>query len=1381
MPEIKPSVPGIERAIAWAPISDPVRDVGLDPGSLYSAGRPWSAFGLTALGHEISVNVPTGGLVVNATDLSIPYHGIPLEVVRSLDSQDHYSQAAYLWSHPNTDPRFHFFANWQFQREADITPTWVFSLPEVLIWDAGAGTRLFYRQDPTFQMDSLSAADMEDRLRAYGIPGRTLAAVGWGYSSRDFLLRTLRGDFVLLTGRLEPETLTDSIDLKLWAFDAANGIARKYTSEYAYERLVDVDGRRECCPQVLLSQIVDPLGHSTSLTPISAAPPHRSYRLADGSGRSFRLDLNAYVHYLDGDQPGGEVKAYVITQLVDESVVVPTAISYSYENGLLTEVSYPGFGVRSPRIVQYRYDEAGNLITIVDPVGDTFHIEYAEDLGDTDAHLIPRLKVSKLADSAGNSVSYTYDHQNRRVTVVIAGINRAPQTVVYTYGDDEFDTRQRFITSEEIVVQLGQPQPQPVYTQWQYSTDGRLLLKAIVDPLNATSLLDYNEFNQVVATVDTTGHKRTLKYDNAASPSVVSPNHYDLIEITEDNVDATGAIFTIRSTQSFVTYDTVSSLDPADVIQTTHRVASQTDELGNVTRFLYDDLANFLPLKPTTRTDAGGQISRRTYDASGSLLTEIDPVGCHRSWVRDPHGQLLTYTDPNGFSSHWTYDVGTGWLTDVTDALGSAPGDPAHSVHYDWNDAGRPTKETDAVGVVTEFRYSANRRLASITRYDPTPQTVRTTYELSGAVATISDPNGRTTLFLYDEAGRLYQSYRDTSPSSTLTFLRDACGRVSTATDRNGQVTQYTYDPVGRIVSVVEPSWPASTLLNPGKAVTIARDKLGRALVVTDSQLPNPAIHVYDLAGNLISATDHFGWELRQDFDNRNLLSRRYDLNGTLDIHFHRDAAGNLAAVDDSSFLDPSVHFVYVRQRAQLVGNLYGIDVNQPGLAIKFDYDPNRQILGVSSRVGGVQVAHFRYIYGADHRIIEIRGDQRGRFQYDGLKRLSREVREGVDDKYDGAGNRLSRSGASSPAQSTYDTDNRLLFSPDSGISYTYDSSGNLLSEQRSGLTTRRFTYDGANRLATVDDGVHIVQYLYDIEGQLLARSESAGSVTATERYRRVGGRIVMILGADTTIRTLYSVDDEGRILRRRDAERLRPAPSSHPHSLFVLHDGLRSVCRLVDVDGVARRSEEYDPWGNPNAGGQQALRECHGYRQGYRDSRTRLINFGRRWYDTSVGRWTSQDPSLVGFSIKNANLAVGVPDFVNLYAYVGNDPLNVADLTGLGLTEWLNNLKRAVAFRVLAEFMIRRDPPTGGPGGPSGTRTERVRQRGSPEQPEGEGGEPPEPEPEYEPAEPFTSGEGGAGAAKYMAAGAGAMGAVQILDLLLSGGGEVLIPVFVL
>ena len=57
-------------------------------------------------------------------------------------------------------------------------------------------------------------------------------------------------------------------------------------------------------------------------------------------------------------------------------------------------------------------------------------------------------------------------------------------------------------------------------------------------------------------------------------------------------------------------------------------------------------------------------------------------------------------------------------------------------------------------------------------------------------------------------------------------------------------------------------------------------------------------------------------------------------------------------------------------------------------------------------------------------------------------------------------------------------------------------------------------------------------------------------------------------------------------------------------------------------------------------------------------DKATGLQNNLNRWYDASVGRWLSEDPSGLG------------PDS-NPYRYVGNKPMNATDPSGLWLWPW--------------------------------------------------------------------------------------------------------------
>jgi RHS repeat-associated protein len=60
------------------------------------------------------------------------------------------------------------------------------------------------------------------------------------------------------------------------------------------------------------------------------------------------------------------------------------------------------------------------------------------------------------------------------------------------------------------------------------------------------------------------------------------------------------------------------------------------------------------------------------------------------------------------------------------------------------------------------------------------------------------------------------------------------------------------------------------------------------------------------------------------------------------------------------------------------------------------------------------------------------------------------------------------------------------------------------------------------------------------------------------------------------------------------------------------------------------------------------------------RDSESGNDYFGARYYASVTGRWLSPDPSGIG----SANLAD--PQSLNLYSYVGNEPLSRIDLMGL-------------------------------------------------------------------------------------------------------------------
>ena len=114
-----------------------------------------------------------------------------------------------------------------------------------------------------------------------------------------------------------------------------------------------------------------------------------------------------------------------------------------------------------------------------------------------------------------------------------------------------------------------------------------------------------------------------------------------------------------------------------------------------------------------------------------------------------------------------------------------------------------------------------------------------------------------------------------------------------------------------------------------------------------------------------------------------------------------------------------------------------------------------------------------------------------------------------------------------------------------------------------------------------------------------------------------------------------------------------------------VIADHLGSVRLVINVaDGSIAQRLGYDAWGqvllDTNPGFQP-----FGFAGGIYDRDTGLVRFGARDYDSEVGRWTNKDP--IGF---------GGGD-VNIYSYLGNEPIRYIDPFGLSKFDKLFGLPK--------------------------------------------------------------------------------------------------------
>ncbi len=239
---------------------------------------------------------------------------------------------------------------------------------------------------------------------------------------------------------------------------------------------------------------------------------------------------------------------------------------------------------------------------------------------------------------------------------------------------------------------------------------------------------------------------------------------------------------------------------------------------------------------------------------------------------------------------------------------------------------------------------------------------------------------------------------------------------------------------------------------------------------------------------------------------------------------------------------------------------------------------------------------------------------------------------------YDLNGNRTHEDGLQ---VAVFDTQDRLATY--NGTTYTYTDSGSLTSKS-DGVDTTTYQYDllGNLRDATLSDGTTIH---YEVDGK---NRRIGKTVDGVQEYRFVYrdqlNPIAMFDGnGDLTARFVYGTKGHVPDYMVKDGDTYR-----------FITDHLGSVRLLVNAnDGTIAQKISYDEWGNVTNDTNPGF-QPFGFAGGLYDTDTGLVRFGARDYDPSVGRWTAKDPILFEGGQ------------VNLYVYVGNDPVNGIDPSGM-------------------------------------------------------------------------------------------------------------------
>ncbi len=113
---------------------------------------------------------------------------------------------------------------------------------------------------------------------------------------------------------------------------------------------------------------------------------------------------------------------------------------------------------------------------------------------------------------------------------------------------------------------------------------------------------------------------------------------------------------------------------------------------------------------------------------------------------------------------------------------------------------------------------------------------------------------------------------------------------------------------------------------------------------------------------------------------------------------------------------------------------------------------------------------------------------------------------------------------------------------------------------------------------------------------------------------------------------------------------------------LYYHADHLGSMSVVTDALGALREERTFYPFGETRIEADQSRFDtAYKYNDKERDIESRLYYYGARYYDPSLGRWTSPDPLFLDLPEKCIESLAEC----NLYAYALNNPLSFTDPTG--------------------------------------------------------------------------------------------------------------------